>query len=71
MLPMTYAPVRGETIERTLNLPIKPMPKFNHLWSDSLKVACSFWQRVIDDKNISENFKFIAQKNLSNILKAE
>lgn len=67
MLPMAYAPVRGEIIERTINTPTRPMSQLDELWHSSLNIACIFWQRIIEDKDISKIFRLIAKNNLSQI----
>jgi hypothetical protein len=65
MLPMIYAPERGELIERSLNTPVKPLHQYLDLWYESAEVACVFWQSVADNKIISDGFKQRAESNIT------
>ncbi len=64
MLPMIYAPERGEIINRNLNTPIKPMKQYLNLWKESAETACLFWHNVGEDEIISDDFRQIAENNL-------
>jgi len=62
MLPMIYAPVRGEIIQRKLTLPVRPM-QHTDLWLSSGEVALGFWEEVSADKRVSNGFRQIAMDN--------
>ncbi len=62
MLPMIYAPVRGEIIQRKFTLPIRPMQHAD-LWLSSGEVALEFWEGVAADKRVSNDFRQIATDN--------
>ncbi len=67
MLPMIYAPERGEIIERSLNTPIKPMKQYIDLWHESAEIACIFWRNIEEDKMISNHFRKKARDNIITI----
>jgi len=69
MLPMIYAPERGEIIERTLNTPVKPMQQYVDLWQESAEAACIFWRSVAEDNMVSEDFRKKAENNFAIIKK--
>ena len=56
MLPMTYAPVRGEIVERNFILPVKPMLHAD-LWQLSGEVTLEFWERIVADQRVSKDFR--------------
>lgn len=62
MLPMIYAPVRGEIVERDFILPVRPMQHAD-LWLSSGKVALGFWEDVAADTKVSKDFRQIAEDN--------
>ena len=59
MLPMLYAPIRDELVERPWRPPVTYEDQ-NKTWLKSGRAAARFWQRVIWDERISEPFKEIA-----------
>jgi hypothetical protein len=69
MLPMIYAPERGEIVKRTYNMPVKPMAKNVELWETSAHTACDFWAAVKEDQMISDSFRQLALDNLAKIKK--
>lgn len=66
MLPMIYAPVRGEIVNRNFILPVRPMQQAD-LWQSSGEVALGFWQTVAADKRVSKEFRQIAEDNVIKI----
>ena len=66
MLPMIYAPVRGEIVERDFILPVRPM-QHTDLWQSSGEVALGFWVTVAADKRASIEFRQIAEDNVIKI----
>jgi hypothetical protein len=62
MLPMIYAPVRGEIVKRNFILPVRPMQQAD-LWQSSGEVALGFWEIVAADKRVSKEFRQIAEDN--------
>lgn len=63
MLPMIYAPVRGEIVKRNFILPVRPMQQAD-LWQSSGEVALGFWEIVAADKRVSKEFRQIAEDNV-------
>ena len=62
VLPMIYAPVRGEIVKRNFILPVRPVQHAD-LWLSSGKVALEFWARVAADERVSNDFKQTASDN--------
>ncbi len=62
MLPMLYAPVRGEIVERDFILPVRPM-QHSDLWKSSAEVALGFWNCVATDQRVSKDFRQKAEDN--------
>ena len=62
MLPMLYAPMQNQLIERFLD---PGLPKFAEtaVWNDALSTAITFWSRVKKHSKISEEFKTVAGRN--------
>jgi hypothetical protein len=66
MLPMLYAPIRDELVER----PWRPPAVYEDnkkTWLQSGRAAARFWQRVIQDDRISKPFKDIAVARMREI----
>jgi HipA-like C-terminal domain len=69
MLPMLYAPVGGELVQRDFavknGVPAKPQPTAATLpeWPRALALAVQFWQTVAADTRISAGFRTIAAEN--------
>jgi HipA-like C-terminal domain len=65
MLPMLYAPVNGELVQRDFASPMKPQPTSSTLseWPRALALAIQFWQMVAADAQISDGFRAIAAEN--------
>lgn len=68
MLPMIYAPERGEIIPRSINYPVRPM-QHEDLWQHAGMVAQRFWGRVSQDARVSADFRKLADVNLVQIRK--
>lgn len=63
MLPMMYAPVHNQLVERKF-LPPLPQPANASVWIKAWHVACDFWDGVNHDSQISNGFKRVAKENL-------
>ena len=65
MLPMLYAPVGGELVQRDFAVKGKPQPTSATLpeWPRALALAIQFWQTVAADTRISTEFRAIAAEN--------
>lgn len=65
MLPMFYAPVGGELVQRDFAAKAKPQPTSATLpeWTRSLTLAIQFWQTAAADERISVAFRAIASEN--------
>ncbi|GIK74477.1 MAG: transcriptional regulator [Chloroflexota bacterium] len=64
VLPMHYAPISGQIVERDFSL---PMPHSEALseWKAALPLAEQFWSLVAGDPRISDSFRTIAGRNAS------
>lgn len=65
MLPMFYAPVGGELVQRDFAAKSKPQPTSATLpeWPRALALANEFWKTVSADERISAAFRTIAAEN--------
>ncbi len=65
MLPMFYAPIGGELVQRDFAAKGKPQPTSATLpeWPRALALAIQFWQTVAADTRISAAFRAIAAEN--------
>lgn len=65
MLPMLYAPVGGELVQRDFAVKTKPQPTSATLpeWPRALALAIEFWQTAAADTRISDAFRAIAAEN--------
>ncbi len=64
MLPMLYAPVNGELVERDFSArPTHPTADTLAVWPQALDLALQFWARVAQDPRISPGFRQTAQTN--------
>ena len=59
-LPMLFAPVSGQIIEREFKTPI-PDELAIDVWGEATEIAQVFWGRVSDDQRISHDFREIAR----------
>lgn len=68
MLPMLYAPVGGELVERSFTA-LKPQPTAATLpqWETARTWAEQFWQAVALDPRVSADFQAIATENMGQI----
>ncbi len=66
MLPMLYAPVGGELVQRDFAAKGKPQPTSATLpeWPRALALAIQFWQAAAADSRISAEFRTIASENV-------
>ena len=62
MLPMLWAPgSQGEMINRPF-APVPPLPGYRDEWQQAAEWANIFWQRVLDDSHVSEDFHRLAEQ---------
>jgi hypothetical protein len=66
MLPMLYAPIRGEVLERRFSVP-KPPPYAADQWRAAFSAAGAYWRAVADDARISKEFRSIAARNAATV----
>jgi len=64
MLPMFYAPVQGNIVDKTFAPPPQSFEQME-VWNSAKALATEFWQRLTKDDRISSEFKKIAQENAS------
>lgn len=69
MLPMLYAPVGGELVQRDFATAGKPQPTSATLpeWARAQALAVVFWRTVAADERISAGFRAIAAENIIKI----
>lgn len=68
MLPMLYAPVNGELVERAFTgRPLYPTAATLTEWPWAMELAFSFWRTASMDKRISAGFRAIACENLKSL----
>lgn len=66
MVPMLYAPARGELVPRTFAPPM-PGPADADVADEVWSAAVDFWERVVADARISEDFRSIARRDLASV----
>ena len=65
MLPMLYAQVNGELVERDFNTrDLHPSAATLAAWPRALELARAFWHSAAGDERISPGFQAIARQNL-------
>jgi hypothetical protein len=69
MLPMFYAPVAGEVVERdwTRQLP-RPNAHTLSVWPQARELAMQFWQSAATDARIGDEFRAVARVNAGLVL---
>ncbi len=68
MLPMLYAPVNGELVNRHFtDRPLYPTAATLTEWPQAKDLACAFWLAAASDKRISAGFRAIARKNFASV----
>lgn len=68
MLPMLYAPVGGELVDRDFAArPLQPTAATLPEWAQAQALAATFWQAVVNEGQVSTSFRAIAALNLSQI----
>jgi hypothetical protein len=61
MLPMLYAPVGGELVERSFDrATLAPTAATTTEWSRACALATAFWRTIADDERISSGFRQMA-----------
>jgi HipA-like C-terminal domain len=69
MLPMLYAPINGELVERQFSdRPLHPTAATLSEWPAAKELAAVFWRAATAHELISDDFKAIAAKNLQSLL---
>ena len=69
MLPMLYAPINGELVERQFtDRPLYPTASTLTEWPAAKELAAVFWRTAAAHELISEDFRAIAAKNLKSLL---
>ena len=65
MLPMLYAPVNGELVEREFaSRPLHPTAATLTEWAQAKELAAVFWRAAAAEPMISDGFRAIAARNL-------
>ncbi len=68
MLPMLYAPVGGELVERQFaDRPLQPTAATLPEWARAQALARSFWSAAAADARISAGFRHVCVENLARI----
>ena len=62
MLPMLYAPINGQIVERAFHLEM-PHPDATAEWKAARPLAERFWTRAANDPQVSQAFRDIARSN--------
>lgn len=68
MLPMLYAPLRGGEIPERRYNPELPLPQEQTVWRHAAEFALLFWQRCLDDAEISVEFKHVCEANVQRLM---
>ena len=69
MLPMFYAPVAGEVVERDwARQPPRPNANTLNVWPQARELALQFWERAATDARIGDEFRAIARANAGVVL---
>jgi hypothetical protein len=70
MLPMFYAPVKGELVDRDFaSRKLQPTSHTLAVWPQAKHLAQQFWQSVAADARVSDAFKAFAQANADVVAK--
>lgn len=70
MLPMFYAPVKGELVDRDFaSRKLQPTSHTLAVWPQAKHLAQQFWQSVAADARVSDAFKALAQANADVVAK--
>lgn len=70
MLPMFYAPVKGELVERDFaSRKLQPTSHTLAVWPQAKQLAQQFWHSVAADARVSDAFKALAQANADVVAK--
>lgn len=68
MLPMLYAPVAGEVVQRDFAAqPPRPTVHTLAVWPQARELALRFWQAAAMDERISPTFRAMAQANAQTV----
>jgi len=60
-LPMYFAPVAGQELERSYQRPV-PTANLFEVWEEAIRLGREFWSRIQDDDRISADFRRIAEQ---------
>lgn len=66
MLPMGFVIRQGEEVQRPFHAPVQTIVN-KDVWQTCGTLSTIYWQRVIEDHRISDNFKNIAKKQCAQI----
>jgi hypothetical protein len=64
MLPMLFAPVNGELIERTFT-PTPPTADTLDVWPDAARWAVKYWERLVESNELSDEFRECCRRCMS------
>lgn len=70
MLPMAYAPQRGGEVPPRDHVPPLPLPREAPAWREAARAALTYWQRCVEDRRISPEFREICRVNASLLTRA-
>ena len=62
MLPMAFAPTRGELPELELHPPLRTDLN-QHTWAQAGEAAAAYWSRLAKDRNLSRRFRAVARRH--------
>ncbi|MFP4080214.1 MAG: hypothetical protein ACLFTM_06225, partial [Ectothiorhodospira sp.] len=60
MLPMAFAPIRGELMEPVYEPPARSHRDGEELWQSTGVAAAAYWRRLSEEPRLSEAFRKIA-----------
>jgi len=61
MLPMAFAPIRGDLPEVSLRPPIRVVAE-KAMWQETREAAADYWSRIAGDEEVSASFRDIAAR---------
>ncbi len=68
MLPMLYAPVAGELVERDFSArPLQPTAATLPVWAQAQELAVQFWRSAAADARVSTDFRAVAARNAAHV----
>ena len=69
MLPMHYAPLHGELVDRPFGAPT-PSPSLASVWTSACRAAADFWKAVAQHRLIAPELRAIASQNRGEVERA-